>query len=139
MAGADEFARQIDHLSDQVGQGDVVAGCTVDQIYAQNQHQNMSFQHTIGRAHYLGGPLLENSTLLMQQIARSVIDESGSHLRREMVNTAEKMAGYVLANAPRDPDIGDVLAQSGSPWVTDNGVTVYHRPPVQPREAEDHR
>ena len=139
MAGADDFVKRIDSLAEQVGQGNVVAGCDVDQIYAQNQHQNMTFRHTVGRSHYLGAPLLENSTALMQEIALSVIDESGSHLRRGMIDTAEKMAGFVQKNAPRDPDIGDVLANSGSPWVTDNGREVYRRPPVQPREAEDHK
>jgi hypothetical protein len=139
MAGADEFIRRIDYLDDQVGHGKIVAGCTVDQIYAQNQHQNLRFQHTVGRSHYLGGPLLENATRLLNRIAESVIDEGGSHLRRAMIGTAEEMARFVLMNAPRDPDIGDVLANSGAPWVTSQGQSIYQRPPVQPREAEDHR
>lgn len=135
----DDFFERIDYLDEQVGHGDITAGCTVDQIYAQNQHQNLTFRHTVGRAHYLGAPLMENATKLMQKIANSVIDESGSHLRREMIQTAETMAGFVRDNAPRDPDIGDVLANSGAPWVTDNGKDIYRRPPVQPREAEDHK
>lgn len=139
MAGAEQFIRRIDRLDQQVGQGNIVAGCIVDQIYAQNQHQNLRFHHTVGRAHFLGGPLMENRTSLMVGIARSIIDEGGSHLRREMIDVSEKMAGYVLANAPRDPDIGDVLANSGAPYVTDQGQPIYRRPPVQPREAEDHQ
>lgn len=138
MPGADEFLRRIDHLEDEVGTGDITAGCTVDQVYAQNQHENRSFRHTKGRANFLGGPLMENSNALMQRIARSVLDREGSHLTRAMIQTAEDMAGYVTKNAPRDPDIGDVLANSGSPWVEDGSRTVYRRPPVQPREAEDH-
>lgn len=138
MAGAEEFVRRIDKLSEEVGTGRIVAGCTVDQIYAQNQHQNLSFRHTKGKAHYLGAPLMENRTSLMERIARSIIDDHGSHLTRAMIQTAEDMAGYVLKNAPRDPDIGDVLANSGSPWVRDGGIEVYRRPPVQPREHEDH-
>lgn len=135
---ADDFFERIDYLDDQVGNGNIIAGCDVDQVYAQNQHQNLRFHHTVGRAHYLGGPLMENATKLMQKIANSVIDESGSHLRRGMISVAEDMAGFVRDNAPRDPDIGDVLANSGAPWVTDRGQAVYKRPPVQPREAEDH-
>jgi hypothetical protein len=134
----DDFFERIDYLDEQVGHGDITAGCTVDQIYAQNQHQNLSFHHTVGRAHYLGAPLMENSTKLMQEIASSVIDESGSHLRRGMISVSEKMVGFVEKNAPRDPDIGDVLANSGAPWVTDGGRTIYERAPVAPREAEDH-
>lgn len=138
MAGADEFIRRIDELERQVGTGDITAGCTVDQIYAQNQHQNMSFRHTVGRSHYLGGPLMENSARLTERIARSILDKEGSHLTRAMIQTAEDMAGYVLKNAPRDPDVGDVLANSGSPWVKDNGREVYRRPSVKSREVEDH-
>jgi hypothetical protein len=138
MAGADEFVRNIDELSRQVGTGRVTAGCIVDQIYAQNQHQNLRFRHTNGRSHYLGGPLLENSSYLMMRIAGSIIDEGGSHLKREMINVAETLAGYVLRNAPRDPDLGDVLANSGSPYVMDEGILIYKRPPIQPREHEDH-
>jgi hypothetical protein len=138
MAGAEEFIRRIDKLSGEVGTGNITAGCTVDQIYAQNQHQNLTFHHNVGRAHFLGGPLMENSTTTMMRIARSIIDASGSHLTRAMIQTAEDMAKYVLMNAPRDPDIGDVLANSGSPWVVDGATSVYRRPPVQPREVEDH-
>jgi hypothetical protein len=136
MAGADEFARRIDYLSDQVGTGNIVAGCDVDQPYAQNQHQNLTFRHTFGGAHYLGGPLAENRELLVARLAQSIIDESGSHVTREMIEIAEKMAGYVVDNAPRDPDIGDVLANSGSPWVTDNGREIYRRPPVAQRDYD---
>lgn len=138
MPGADDFLRRIDKLEDEVGTGNITAGCTVDQVYAQNQHENHSFHHTKGRANFLGGPLMENSTFLMTRIARSILDKEGSHLTRAMIQTAEDMAGYVVKNAPRDPDIGDVLANSGSPWVEDGTTTAYRRPPVQPREAEDH-
>lgn len=139
MAGAEEFVRNIDRLANEVGTGRIVAGCDVDQIYAQNQHENLSFNHTSGTAHYLGGPLLTNAQALVAKIARSILDESGSHLSRGMRDVAEDMAGYVHKFAPKDPDIGDVLANSGSPWVRDNGVEVYRRPPVAPREAvQDH-
>lgn len=138
MAGADEFVQRIDELSQQVGTGRITAGCLVDQIYAQNQHQNMTFHHTVGRSHYLGGPMLENQAYLMMRIAQSIIDEGGSHLKREMINVADTLAGYVFKHAPRDPDVGDVLANSGSPYVVDGGIEIYRRPPVRPREHEDH-
>lgn len=139
MAGADEFVRRIQHLANEVGAGDITAGCVVDQVYAQNQHQNRRFRHTNGRAGFLGDPMMANATKLMFGIARSVITDGGSRLRPEMIKVAETFADYVLKNAPRDPDIGDVLANSGSPWVKDGGSYIYRRPPVQPREAEDHK
>lgn len=139
MAGADEFNQRIDFLEHQVGYGKITAGCDVDQIYAQNQHENLSFRHTMGQSHYLGGPLLVNAQALVEKIARSILDESGSHLNRAMRGVAEDMAGYVKKFAPKDPDFGDVLANSGSPWVKDDGIEVYRRPPVAPREAvQDH-
>jgi hypothetical protein len=138
MAGAEEFIRRIDHLSREVGTGRIVAGCLVDQIYAQNQHQNLSFRHTRGMAHYLGGPMMMNQAFLMRRIAGSVISPGGSHLRRAMIDTANDFADYVRRYAPQDPDIGDVLANSGSPWVRDGGIEIYRRPPIKPREHEDH-
>lgn len=139
MAGADEFNRRMAYLEEQVGHGRITAGCTVDQIYAQNQHENMTFHHTVGRSHYLGAPLMENAQKLLLQIARSVITQEGSRLPAEMRDTAETMAQYVLKNAPRDPDVGDVLANSGSPWVAEGGFETWRRPPIKPREPEDHR
>jgi hypothetical protein len=138
VSGADDFNRRIMHLEREVGEGRITAGCTVDQIYAQNQHQNTTFRHTKGRSHYLGAPLMEDHARLLAKIARSVITKEGSRLKGEMRDTAETMAGYVLKNAPRDPDIGDVLANSGSPWVSEMGFETYRRPPIAPREAEDH-
>lgn len=133
MPGASEFNRRILYLEQQVGDGDITAGCDVDQPYAQNQHENMSFDHSVGRDHYLGGPLMENAFNILSGIAQSVITEGGSQLRDEMNNVAERMSFWVETNAPRDPDVGDVLAKSGSPWVRDNGIEIYRRPPIAPR------
>lgn len=136
MARTNDFQRLISYLSEQVGTGSITAGCTVNQAYAQNQHQNLSFRHTVGRAQYLGAPLMENAITLLEGIARSVITKDGSDLEGEMRDVSEKMAGYVLKNAPRDPDIGDVLANSGSPWVKSHGIETYRRPPVAPRRRD---
>jgi hypothetical protein len=137
MAGADEFVRRTLYLEGQVGRGSITAGCEVNQAYAQNQHENLSFNHTVGRAHYLGGPLLESVLELVEGIARAAITTEGSRIPSEMRDVAEKMAGYVLSNAPRDPDIGDVLANSGSPYVIDEGTEVWRRPPIAPRRIGD--
>ena len=134
MPGSWDFDRRIKYLSDQVGTGRITAGCVVDQIYAKNQHENTSFEHdTGGRYHYLGGPLMENSFNLVDGMARAVIIPEGSRIQEEMRDIAEDLSDYVYHNAPRDPDIGVVLANSGSPYVVDNGEKVYHRQPVAPR------
>lgn len=133
MAEAEEFERRTKQLSDEVGTGRITAGCTVDQPYAQNQHQNMEFRHEVGRAHYLGGPLMENAFNLLDGIARAVVTPEGSRLVDEMRDISEDLADYVRINAPKDPDIGDVLANSGSPFVIDGGIEIYRRPPIAPR------
>lgn len=134
MAGADEFIKRTQFLEVEVGSGTITAGCIVDQIYAQNQHENTSFHHDDGRSHYLGGPLMENAFNLVDGMARAVIIPEGSRIREEMKDIAEDLADYVFHNAPRDPDIGDVLANSGSPYVVENEILrTYHRPPVAPR------
>lgn len=134
MAKAEEFDRRIRYLSDEVGTGKLVAGVTVDQPYAQNQHENLSFRHVVGQAHYLGAPLMENAFNFVDGLARATITEEGSRLKDEAIDIAEDMAGFVERNAPRDPDLGDVLAMSGSPWVKDGQIEIYHRPPVAPRK-----
>lgn len=137
MPGASEFDERLRYLEEQVGDGRITAGCLVDQEYAQNQHENLSFNHTVGHAHYLGGPLMENAFNIVDGMARAVITEEGSRIQDEMQDIAEDMAHWVETNAPRDPDIGDVLANSGSPYVVDNGIEIYRRPPIAPRRLGD--
>ena len=139
MAGAEEFDRRIRYLSDEVGTGRLTAGCEVNQPYAQNQHENMSFSHKVGRSHYLGAPLMENAFNFVDGLARAAITEEGSRIKNEAIDIAEDMAGFVEKNAPRDPDVGDVLAMSGSPWVTDGAIEIYRRPPIAPRKMHSDR
>jgi hypothetical protein len=128
------FYRRIDRLSDSVGSGKIVAGCTVNQPYAQNQHQSVWFRHPHGgRALYLGAPLMENAYLLVGEIARSAITPFGSLLDQRMIDAAETLSRYVLENAPVETGL---LRTSGNPWVKDNNVVVYDRPPISPREAD---
>jgi len=130
---ADTFNRKIDELIRDVGAGKLVAGCTVNQPYAQNQHQSLWFRHTNGRPLYLGGPLLENAFSLVEGLSRKVLTPHGSELKSGMQDVAEEMARYVLENAPKDTG---QLSLSGNPWVTDNGVIIYDRPSIAPREPD---
>jgi hypothetical protein len=75
------FDERIDSLMRSVGTGHIVAGCTVNQPYAQNQHQTDHFRHTNGRSHYLGGPLFEHAFELVESVARGVITPFGSNYR----------------------------------------------------------
>ena len=128
------FFQRIDSLSDSVGTGHIVAGCTVNQPYAQNQHQSVWFRHPHGgRALYLGGPLYENAFLLIEELARGAITPFGSMIDRRMIDIAETLARYVLENAPRETGL---LATSGNPWVKDKGALIYDRPAISPRELD---
>lgn len=136
MAGADEFEDRTQYLEHQVGHGDITAGCTVDQPYAQDQHETLHYKHPRGgRARYLGGPLLEHNAENMEYIARHAITPAGSDLEDAMIEIAETMAyDYVGKEAPV---LTTALRRSGSPWVHSNGVVVFHTPPEAARERED--
>jgi hypothetical protein len=136
MPGSSEFNMRTKYLEDQVGSGRIKAGVTVDQPYAQNQHENLSFNHTVGRAHYLGAPLMENAFNFVDGMARAAVTDEGSRIKDEMQDIAEDLSRAVLTNAPRDPDIGDNLANSGSPWVVDGGMEIFRRPPLAPRQMK---
>lgn len=131
---ASTFFHRIDRLSESVGTGHIVAGCKVNQPYAQNQHQSDRFRHPRGgRSHYLGGPLLENALQLVREIATVTITPFGSLISQRMIEIAETMARYVLENAPVETGR---LKTSGNPWVEDKGVRIYNRPPLSPRELD---
>jgi hypothetical protein len=127
------FSERVDSLIRSVGPGYIVAGCRVNQPYAQNQHQNTRFRHDDGRSHYLGGPLIEHAFELVESLARGAITPFGSTIDRRMIDIAESMARYVLENAPKETG---QLSLSGNPWVEDNGILIYDRPPLAPREED---
>lgn len=134
-----DFSKRIDSLARDVGYGDLVGGVLVDQPYAQNQHENLSFRHEVGQSHYLRDPLMMNAFNFVDGLARAAITEEGSRLQAEMRDIAEDLADYVYKFAPKDPDIGDALANSGSPYVVDNGREIYRRPPKHPRHERGGR
>jgi hypothetical protein len=127
------FDERIAHLSREVGVGYLVAKCEVDQPYAQDQHETLTYRHNDGRARYLGGPLFENSFGLLEDLADRVLTPTGSDVRDGMIDVAEWMAKAVLLNAPKDTGR---LSESGHPTVDDNGVVIYDRPPIAPRERD---
>ena len=52
----------------------------------------------------------------------------------EMQDIANDMVKYVEVNAPKDTTR---LSKSGAPWVDDNGMRTYQRPPKAPRRSGD--
>src|SRR5687767_11906969 len=111
------FDERMQFLSDAVGTGILTGGVTVDQPYAQDQHENLTYKHYRGgRAHFLGGPLLENWIEYLGRLSRGAITVDGSNLEGEMRDIAEDMADESRANAPV---LSGDLKNSASPWVKD--------------------
>lgn len=131
------FDERMGHLMDEVGMGYLRAKCEVNQPYAQNQHESRWFKHNDGRAGYLGDPLMENASRLVEGLARDAISPTGSGLKSGMVDVAEEMARFVFENAPFDEADPSTfhLKLSPHPTVTDNGMVIYDRPPIAPREG----
>lgn len=139
MAGAEEFVERTHFLESEVGDGGITAGCLVDQPYAQDQHETF-YQHPRGgRMNYLGGPLMENATDLVQHVANNVITEYGSDLHDAMKDVAREMAyEYVLNEAPLGPPIDEyILRLSGSPYLIEDGVETWRVPAVSDRDPND--
>lgn len=133
MDGPESFQERTRLLMDQVGHGDITAGCLVDQPYAQDQHETLDYAHTHGGGpFYLGGPLFSHSVELIAELAPKVITKEGSNVQEGMIHIADTMAGYVRDNAPV---LSSRLRHSAEPWVKDNGHEIYRRPSSAPREA----
>lgn len=119
----------LEQLINDVGHGDLIGRLVVDQAYAQRQHEEVTWKHPHGgRAKYLEAPLLEQSNVILQILADSLIGESGSSIEEGMVRVAEKMSDFVEENAPHDEGAHE-LAHSGHPIVYSDGVPIYDRAP----------
>lgn len=121
----------LERLARAVGSGNISAICTVDQPYAQIQHENLDWQHPRGgQAKYLEVPLFANYAELMRIIASSLITSKGSDIVGGMARASEEMSKWVEDYAPR---LDHILMYSGHPQVVDNGTVEYDRPPKMAR------
>lgn len=121
----------LERLARAVGSGDIEATVTVNQPYAQRQHEELGWSHPRGgRAKYLEGPLFERYPELMQMAADSLVTAEGSNIQDGMARVAEAMSRFVEDNAPR---LDNILRYSGQPEVTDSGTVSYSRAPKATR------
>lgn len=132
MPADGSFDERIKYLEEVVGEGNITSGVDVDQPYAQDQHET-PYRHRIGQMKYLGEPLLANAGELMGIIAHNVLTEDGSNLADGMQQVADRMAGFVEDNAPKDTGR---LRESASPYVMDGLLETYRRPAIAPREED---
>jgi hypothetical protein len=128
MSSAGTFDERIDVLRKMVGGGTITASCTVDQVYAHRQHEELSWRHPRGgKALYLQQPLMENYHSYLDDYAKTVLDDGGQAAMRR---AAENLSDQVERHAPRE--FFDLM-RSGHPKVEQNGQTIYDRPPKVPR------
>ena len=130
MAGT--FSERLAYLADQVGHGHLTGRVEVDQVYAQIQHEDLSYHHPRGGGPlYLQQPLYDSSNTSLQRLADHVLD---GHLIRAMADGVEELSDKVTEYAPVE---FDNLRRSGHPTVTSDDTVVYDRPPQVPRLTED--
>lgn len=127
-----EFGARVDELIKQVGTGNLEGKVTVDQVYAQYQHEDLSLRHPGGgQAKYLEKPLMQDHPKYLQRIASEVLDRGPEPA---MERAMEDLSQSVYDLAPIE--FGDLKA-SGHPTVDDDGRTVYDRPPMMRRLTEE--
>lgn len=122
--------------------GKVVAIVTVDQVYAQNQHESLHFKHPRGgRAKYLEAPMFEGFRDWFGDYANRLLDEGFDAVRGWHSGPGTDLQNVVVVNAP--VEFGD-LRQSAGLRTRVGTRTVHTRPPIQGRlqdwelDAKDH-
>lgn len=121
------FVARMDELRKLVGGGKLQGKVIVDQIYAQNQHENLSFKHTGGGAKFLTIALVQNRNNIMRNLSRACLH---GKMEEAMAKGMENVVKGVQARAPHE--FND-LRNSGHPIVKSAGRIVYDRPPVVKR------
>lgn len=129
------FQVRTQELEESVGYGKLVGSVTVDQPYAQDQHETLIYKHQGGgKARYLSDPFFASNTRQMERLSDHVLDGG---LERAMADNMEALSRAVFEEAPFE--FGDLKA-SGHPEVTSDGVVTYDRPPnvgrLHPAEME---
>lgn len=124
------FESRVTELSAMVGNGVLRGTVTVDQVYAQNQHESLDFRHPHGgQAKYLEQPLFANMDDYLRSIANGILEDGG---REAMIRAMNDLAGSggVATHAPIEHGY---LRGSGHPSVYSEDAEIYDRPPLVER------
>jgi|SRR5688500_2512527 len=114
-------------VADQVGRGTLRGRIKVNQIYAQDQHENPTYSHDDGGMKYLTRPLLANYQRYYRGLAGQMLGGTPVVGMRWAIGDLNVR---MRASAPKEHGY---LGNSGEVWVYDNGRVAWHRPPVQKR------
>jgi hypothetical protein len=131
----------IQDLIDRTGGPKVSSVVTVDQVYAQNQHETLWFRHPRGgQAKFLEAPMFAEYPKWFQQFANRLL-RSKSADEAWHAGPGSALQGVVPKFAP--VEFGDLRQSAG--LQTKVGTAIRHeRPPIQPRltawelDAKDH-
>ncbi len=133
------FAQGIDELKNLVGDGILGGEIKVDQVYAHYQDSGkgphgtpaIAFEHPRGgQAMYLSGPMRYRRGEVIQRWANNVLS---GRLVPETIDILHSFGDDVQLNAPREFDI---LRNSASLALKDDGATVFVLPALIPRLSE---
>jgi hypothetical protein len=120
-------------LIDRTGGPAVKATVTVDQPYAQDQHETMFYRHPRGgKAKYLEEPLFSGYYEWIQRFADNLLDEDTT-AEREWGKVGRSLKNEVPLNAP--VEFND-LRQSASLLVKAGATVVVNEPAIQGRLSE---
>jgi hypothetical protein len=121
--------QRLRELLNNTGGAKVVAEVVVDQVYARDQHENLTYKHPVGRAKFLEMPMIENSPRMLQRFAARLLQTSDA---ADLWHTelGVKTAEHASRNAPLM--FGD-LRESMEVTTTVGGSIVGHVPPLQHR------
>lgn len=122
----------IQDLIERTGGPRVKATVTVNQPYAQDQHETLFYRHTSGgQAKYLEQPLFSGHPGWIQDFANELLHTTDA--AREWGGVGRELKNEVPKRAPID--FGD-LRQSAGLTVKEGGAVVVNEPPVQGRLSE---
>lgn len=117
-------------LIDRTGGAKVEATVTVNQPYAQDQHETLYYKHPRGgRAKYLESPLYESHRDWIQSFANRLLGRN-RNAAQEWGGVGRDLKNTVPKNAP--VEFGD-LRQSAALVVKEGAQVVIDEPPIQPR------
>lgn len=123
----------IQDLLDRTGGSKIKATVTVDQPYAQDQHETLFYKHASGgQAKYLEQPLMSNHPKWLQQFANRLLVRN-IEASNEWAKVGRALKNEVPKNVPID--FGD-LRQSAALTVKEGGSIVTEEPAAQPRLTE---
>lgn len=111
-----DFVERARYLEEQVGNGKLEIGASVQQAYAAAQHN---------RDPYLEVPFIIQRGEMLEKLAGAAVTPEGSRLTDAAIEVADMFDEMVTSNAPVKDAI---LRDSTETWVIDDGIALVVSP-----------